>query len=212
VPLASEIVAWVPGVVLPRYFMVVPVVTNEPTVLVTPGFKFSVPPVKVSALVEPSVKASRQLVVPVPPKVTGKSIVLVLLVIVCVPAPLNVVVNVPAVSVMPADSVRLPEIVRVRLLNAPAKPVKSTLLAAVLNPIISVPAVTFTFIAPAVLADIVLVPTAPEYVKLTVGVVVKVSPVDEVVFQTAPPPPVISKAPDPWVRVLAVPVALDPLK
>jgi hypothetical protein len=89
VPLASEIVACVPGVVLPKNLAVVPVVTNEPTPLVAPDFRFKVPLVKVSALVEPSVKASRQLVVPVPLKVTGKSIVCVLLVIVAVPTPLN---------------------------------------------------------------------------------------------------------------------------
>jgi hypothetical protein len=89
VPLASEIVACVPGVVLPKNLAVVPVVTNEPTVLVAPDFRFRVPFVKVSALVAPNVKASRQLVVPAPLKVTGKSIVCVLLVIVAVPTPLN---------------------------------------------------------------------------------------------------------------------------
>jgi hypothetical protein len=57
--------------VLPKYFRVVPVVANAPTVLVTPDFKFRVPPVKVRPRVEPSVKASRQLVVPLLLKVTG---------------------------------------------------------------------------------------------------------------------------------------------
>jgi hypothetical protein len=61
----------VPGVVLPKNFGDVPVVTKEPTVLVVLAARFRVPPVKVSALVDPSVKASRQLVVPLLLKVTG---------------------------------------------------------------------------------------------------------------------------------------------
>jgi hypothetical protein len=100
----------VPGVVLPKNFGDVPVVTKEPTVLVVLAARFRVPPVKVSALAVtgPNVKASRQLVVPLLLKVTGKSIALPLLVIVCVPVLSNVVTNAPLVSVMPDARVRSP--------------------------------------------------------------------------------------------------------
>ena len=60
---------------LPKNLAVVPVVANDPTVLVVLAARFRVPPVKVSALVEPSVKASRQLVVPLLLKAIGKSII-----------------------------------------------------------------------------------------------------------------------------------------
>ncbi len=109
VPLASDMVACVPGVVLCRYFSVAPDVTNEPTVLVVPAANFNVPRLNVNARLEPRVKASAQDNVPAPLLVTGKSIVLVLLVIVCVPlVALNDIALALAVSVMPEASVRLP--------------------------------------------------------------------------------------------------------
>ena len=93
VPLASLMVACVPGVVLCRYFSVVPVVTNEPTVLVVPAASWSVPLVIVNAPV--TVKASEQAQVPPTPlKVTAAGN----------DTPFDVIVFVPDV----AEKVRVP--------------------------------------------------------------------------------------------------------
>ena len=111
VPLASDMVACVPGVVLCKYFSVAPDVTNEPTVLVVPAANFNVPRLNVNARVEPRVKASAQVTVVAlfPLIAMGKSIVLALLVIVCVPlVALNDIALALTVSVMPEAIVRLP--------------------------------------------------------------------------------------------------------
>ncbi len=85
-PLASERVACDPGVVADKNFWFVPDVANEPTVLVVPDLSCNVPFVIVSALVEPSVRASCIAhEPPIPLNVSGKSNVLPALVIVFVP-------------------------------------------------------------------------------------------------------------------------------
>lgn len=83
-----------------------PVVTNDPTVLVVPDLSFTVPLVRVNARVEPSVSASCITnVPPIPSNVTGKSSVLPLVVIVCKVVVANVVISVPEPTVIPATSV-----------------------------------------------------------------------------------------------------------
>ena len=110
VPLASLMVACVPGVVPARYFMVVPLVTKLPTVLVVPALSFSVPLVRVRARVEPSVKASLQLhSPPIPLNTMGRSMVTPLVVIVFpVAVEKKLSKFVVAATVVVADRFKLP--------------------------------------------------------------------------------------------------------
>jgi len=90
-----------------------------------------VPLVCVNVRVEPIVRASsKRKVPPTPLKVSGKFSVfpLVRMVRGVALVEANVVAAVPAVNVMPVDSVKSPNMLRATLLSVPEKPVKLRLL------------------------------------------------------------------------------------
>jgi hypothetical protein len=89
----------------------------------------------------------------------------------------NIVVNVPAVKVIPLEKVKFPKIDKGLLAKVPVKPVKFKFLkTCVPEPvvIISEPAEILKFMACVSIDEadvvIVLVPVEPEYVAFTVGV------------------------------------------
>jgi hypothetical protein len=108
-----------------RFLVPEPVAYEDPALTVFP-FRSTVPFVCVNILVEPIVVLSwKTQVPPAPLNVTGKSSVLPFDVIVLLPlvAP-NVCAPVPALNVIPEDTVRSPYIVLALLVSVPEKPVK----------------------------------------------------------------------------------------